>query len=58
MDSHIDTVCSPEGIRTPHLFLESDEVEKSGPDVDPRTNEGHGHPYVRVRKAPSEIENR
>ena len=41
-------VCSPEGIRTPDLFLERDEVERSGPARVARTNrywdpaEAHG----------------
>jgi hypothetical protein len=30
--------CSPEGIRTPDLFLESDEVERSGLATSLRTN--------------------
>jgi hypothetical protein len=30
--------CSPEGIRTSDLFLERDEVERSGQQADSRTN--------------------
>ncbi len=33
-----DAVCSPEGIRTPDLFLESDKVERSGLANYSRTN--------------------
>jgi hypothetical protein len=33
-----DAVCSPEGIRTPDLFLERDEVERSGLANCSRTN--------------------
>jgi hypothetical protein len=48
-------VCSPEGTRTPDLFLESDEAERSGLVISSGTNRDRLGAKRASEKRPTEI---